>query len=363
MDLERDIRDIALAGIAGADPERALREQVTLDGVVLCIAGERYDLSRFERVLLFGAGKAAARMAHVLESILGEALSGGVIIIKHGHREQLDRVRQLEAGHPVPDRRGVQAAAMLLKAAKDTTSKDLVLFVLTGGASALTPLPAPPLTLEEKQEATGLLLSCGATIHEVNAVRKHLSLFKGGQLARAFSPSTTVTLMVSDVVGDDLDVIGSGPTAPDPSTFTEALKVIRDHGLEARMPAPVMDRLFAGARGELDDTPEAGDPCFAKVRNLVVCSNRHALDAAAARAERLGYTPLVLTSRLQGEAREVSRALLSIAEEVCATGTPLPSPCCLLAGGETTVSLRGEGRGGRNQELALSAVCALSGSP
>lgn len=360
--MEEHLRDIIGAGIRGADPESVLRRLVRLEGTTLHIDGLAYDLDRFDRLLLFGAGKAAARMAVVLESILGDVVSGGLVAVKHGHTEPVSRVKLLEAGHPVPDEPGVLAAGALLEAAGQATERDLVLFALTGGASALTPLPVPPITLTEKQEATSALLACGASIHEVNAVRKHLSAIKGGQLARAFAPATVVTLIVSDVVGDDLDVIGSGLTAPDRSTFADALGVIRAYCLEDCMPEAVLERLRAGVAGEVDETPDASHPCFAGVSNLVVASNAMSLHAAATQARELGYEPLILTSRLQGEAREAARVLTAIAETAAESGSPVSAPCCILAGGETTVTLRGEGTGGRNQELALAALCALEGS-
>lgn len=361
--MDEHLRSITLAGVAGADPEQVLRSRVWLEGQRLHIDDTVYDLTQFDRVLLLGAGKAAARMATVLESILGDALTAGVVVVKHGHLEPLQRVRLMEAGHPVPDAPGILGATALLEAAHEATDRDLVLFALTGGASAVTPLPAEGITLTEKQEATSLLLSCGASIHEVNAVRKHLSRFKGGQLARALVPATVVTLIVSDVVGDDLDVIGSGPTAPDPSTFASALEVIRTYGLEAQMPSAVMARLRAGLAGDIDDTPGPEDSCFAAVDNRIMASNTLALKAAASKARDLGYTPLVLTSRLQGEAREVAKVLTTIAETACEIGSPVAAPCCILAGGETTVRLRGKGKGGRNQELVLAALCVLKESP
>lgn len=234
--MNEHLQEIVLAGVAGADPEKNLRSRIRLEGDMLNVDDTRYDLTQYERVLLLGAGKAAARMASVLESILGEVITDGVVVVKHGHLEPVKRVRLMEAGHPVPDEPGVIGAGALLVAAQRATERDLVLFVLTGGASAVTPLPAAGLTLAEKQAATSLLLSCGASIHEVNAVRKHLSDFKGGQLARALVPATVVTLIVSDVVGDDLDVIGSGPTAPDHSTFQTAMDVIAAYGLNEQIP-------------------------------------------------------------------------------------------------------------------------------
>jgi len=261
-------------------------------------------------------------------------------------------VELAEAGHPVPDERGLTASARLLELARRAQEEELVLFLVSGGGSALTPAPAPPITLGEKQRVTRLLLAAGATIRELNAVRKHLSRFKGGQLARAAWPATVLTLALSDVIGDPLDVIASGPTAPDPSTFASALEVLDRRGVRAAAPASVVDRLEAGRRGAIEETPKTGDEIFARVRNVVIGNNALITDAAVAAARRLGYRPHFLTRELEGEAREVARALVSRARR-------LEPPACLVAGGETTVTVKGSGRGGRCQELALAATLAL----
>jgi hydroxypyruvate reductase len=247
--------------------------------------------------------------------------------------------------------------------AAEAEAGDLVLCLISGGASALMPLPAPPITLDEKQAVTRLLLASGANIHELNAVRKHISAIKGGQLARLAAPATVVCLMLSDVIGDNLDTIGSGPTAPDASTFVGARAVLERYGILERVPAAVRERLEQGVAGRIPDTPKPGDPLFARVRNAVVGSNDLALRAAAARARALGYRPLVLSSMIEGETREVARMHAAIAREVLKSGRPVRPPACIVPGGETTVTLRGEGLGGRNQEFVLAAAMDLAGLP
>ena len=340
------------AALAAADVAPLLHRHLRLDGRALSAGPLRLDLDRVRRVLVLGAGKAGASMARTVEAMLGASMKEGFVVVKDGYRLPTARIEIAEAGHPVPDGRGVAASARLLALAESATAADLVIFLVSGGGSALTPAPAPPVTLEEKQALTRLLLAAGATINELNAVRKHLSRFKGGLLARAASPATVLTLALSDVIGDPLDVIASGPTAPDTSTYADALAVIERRSVLDRTPRSIIERLRAGAGGEIAETPKAGDRVFERVTNLVIGNNALVVDAAAAEAERLGYRPHVLTRSLQGEAREVARDLVARARA-------LPGPAALIAGGETTVTVQGRGRGGRCQEFALAAALAL----
>jgi hydroxypyruvate reductase len=259
-----------------------------------------------------------------------------------------------EAGHPVPDERGVRAATRLLDLARSATDRDLIVFLVSGGGSALTPCPAAPITLAEKQGLTRSLLGAGATIFELNAVRKHLSAFKGGQLARAAAPAGVLALVLSDVIGDPLDVIASGPTAPDPTTFADAIDVLTARRLLAGSPASVRQRLTAGSRGQIPETPKPGDRIFDRVANCVIGNNDLVAAAAVRQARALGYRPLLLTRELQGEARQMASALVERARA-------LEPPACLIAAGETTVTVRGQGRGGRCQEFALAAALAIAG--
>jgi hydroxypyruvate reductase len=266
-----------------------------------------------------------------------------------------------ECGHPVPDQRGVDGARRIAAIARGATGHDLVLCVISGGASALMPAPAPPITLEEKQAVTKLLLACGANIHEMNAVRKHISELKGGQLARLAAPATVVSLLLSDVIGDDLDVIGSGPTAPDPSTFAGAREILSRYGVWDPAPKSVRERLEGGIAGEIAETPKAGASVFKRTQNLVIGSNNLAVTAAADHARSLGLRTVVLSTFVEGETRDVARMHAAIAKEILASGRPVKPPACIISGGETTVRIRGTGLGGRNQEFALAAAIDLAG--
>ena len=340
------------AALAAAEVDPLVRSALRRDGDRLSCGAFTLDLARTARVIVLGCGKAGAAMAKAAESVLGERIAEGFVVVKDGYTLPTRVVTLAEAGHPVPDRRGEAAAERVLSLARGAGPDDLVLFLVSGGGSALVPAPAPPLTLEDKQAVTDLLLSAGATIGELNAVRKHLSLLKGGQLARAAAPARVLTLLLSDVIGDPLDVIASGPTAPDPTTFAEALAVLDRRGVLDRVPAPVKDRLTAGARGEVLETPKPGDRLFAGVTHVVIGNNGLVVEAAARTAENLGYRARIVTRALQGEARDVGRALVADARSVS-------PPACLVAGGETTVTVRGQGRGGRCQELALAAALEL----
>jgi len=350
---------IFMAGLKAVDPEEAVRRHVERIGNRLRVGERSYPLEGFRRIIVTGAGKGTAPMAKALEEILGDRLAAGWIIVKYGHGLPLKKIQVMEAGHPMPDQAGFEAASFILDRLRECTEEDLVLCAFSGGGSALTPTLLPPLSLSEKQKTTQLLLECGATINELNAIRKHLSAGKGGQFAKAAYPATVVSLFLSDVIGDPLDVIASGPTVPDPSTFADCLKIVDRYGLTQSLPEAVLDLLNKGAQGLIEDTPKAGDIVFAKVQNLVVGSNRAALFAAAAEARALGYKPLILSSFIQGEAREIALALVGIGKEMIETGNPISPPGCILAGGETTVTIRGPGKGGRNQELALAAAIAL----
>jgi glycerate 2-kinase len=350
------------AGLSAVDPEAAIRSQVSRQGHNLLVAGRAYDLNDFRRVSLIGAGKATALMAKALEELLEDRLAEGLILVKPGYATPLRTTRVIEAGHPIPDQSGLEGTTEIIRQLRAASESDLVVCAFSGGASALLPAPAPPLDLSHKQSTTQLLLESGAEIGEINSIRKHLSLSKGGGLARAAYPATLISLILSDVVGDRLDVIASGPTVPDESRFADCIAVVERYGLASRLPGPVWQYLKDGAAGLHPETPKPGDPVFARVHNVVVGNNRMALLAARNQAETLGFRALVLTSALEGEARQVERRLAALGKAVRRSGHPLAPPVCLLAGGETTVTLEGQGKGGRNQELALAAALALEGS-
>lgn len=357
------LQEIFMAGIRAVDPEEAVKRHVELIGNQLMIGGRSYQLDRFKRVFVTGVGKGTAPMAKALEQILGDRLTEGWITVKYGHGLPLKKIRVMEAGHPVPDEAGLEATRYILEHLEACTEQDLVLCAFSGGGSALSPAPRPPLRLSEKQETTRLLLECGATIFELNSLRKHMSLAKGGQLARIAHPARVVSLFLSDVVGDPLDVIASGPTVADPSSFADCIRIIERYDLFEKLPAPVLKLVRDGAGGLIEDTPKPGDAVFEGVQNLVVGNNRAALLASARKAAELGYAPLVLSTFVQGEAREVAKAFTAIGKEIVSSGHPISAPACVLAGGETTVTIRGEGKGGRNQEFALAAALDLQGWP
>jgi hydroxypyruvate reductase len=359
------------AGLDRVDPLRMMRRVLTLCGSVLTCATEKesfsLDLSNYNRILVLGAGKASARMARGLEDLLGSRISGGLVAVKEGHLEEISHIRLIEASHPVPDDRSARAAAEILDLARSAREGDLVFVLVSGGGSAILAAPAQDdghaLTLADKQAVTRELLACGANIHEINCLRKHLSAIKGGRLARAIAPARCVSLILSDVVGDDLDAIASGLTVPDPTTWADAWSVVERYGLAGRIPAAAEALLRAGLEGAVPDTPKAADPAFAATRTVLIGTNFQALLAARAKAEELGYASLLLTSRLTGEAREMAGLFLGMAKDIAAHGLPLPRPACVIAGGETTVTLRGAGKGGRNQEMALAYLAGLAASP
>jgi len=360
-DARRRYLSIMEAALAAVDPYQAVRARLHRRGDELWIDGQMYDLSRFRRILVVGAGKAGAPMVRAVEDTLGESITAGLVVVKTGHAAPTSRVEIVEATHPIPNQAGLDAGQRILTQLADAGADDLVLVLVSGGGSALLEAPAG-LTLAELQATTDALLACGATINEINTLRKHLSLVKGGQLARVASPATLVTLVLSDVVGSPLDVIASGPTAPDLSTWDDAWAVVTKYELAPRLPAAVLARLQAGIRGDLPDTPKPDDPIFATARTVIVGDNRVAALAGCQHATALGYRSLLLTTFVEGEACEVAKVVAALAKEVRRSGQPVAPPACLILGGETTVTLGVQpGHGGRNQELALAAALALEG--
>lgn len=354
--LRKAAREIWESALAAASPDTCIRNSVQLNGDTLTICAKEFPLTG--RVIVIGTGKAAARMAQVVEELLGDRVSRGLVVTKYGHGLPLKRVNLVEAGHPIPDAQGVQAVQQMRGLLKGLTADDLVLCLISGGGSSLWPAPPAGITLEEKQEVTSLLLRAGAGIRELNAVRKHLSEIKGGQLATWAAPARVVSLIMSDVIGDPLDFIASGPTAADTTTFSDALEVLQKYGVTA--PSSVMDRFRNGAAGSIPDTPKPGDPVLQHVDNFIIANNRLLVGAAALRAQALGFQTIVLGTEVEGEAREIARFLAAIASEVSGSGNPVAAPACVLAAGETTVTVRGQGQGGRNQEMALAWAIALN---
>jgi glycerate 2-kinase len=356
----RDARVIFEAGLIASDPELLIGRRLQIDGQILH-AGERlYNLANHGDLYVVGAGKATARMALAVEALLGERIAGGIIIVKPGHRVPLKKLEVVEAGHPIPDQAGINATEAIIELLRRTQKTDLILCLVSGGASALLSCPVVGLSLQDKQQTTQALLNCGARIQEVNAIRKHISRIKGGRLAELAYPSTVLSLILSDVIDDSMDNIGSGPTVPDSSTFADCLSIIDRYGVGAMIPGAVTSFLKKGAAGEIVDTPKAGDPIFQKVQNLLIGNNQLALVAAKEKAEALGYNTLVLSRSIEGEARKVAIDHVVMARDVLSSSSPRP-PACIISGGETTVAIRGDGLGGRNQEFALAAAIEIDG--
>jgi hydroxypyruvate reductase len=364
-DKKKTLKEIFEAAVQAASPYSALQRNLhlTASGKRLLLKAGRFsvDLNKYKRVFAIGGGKAVCPMARALEGLLGKRLSGGLVVTKYGHSEPLKKIIVKEAGHPVPDRNGLEGADGILRIAEQAGEDDLVIALLTGGASALLPLPAFGLRLGDKQKACALLINSGATIDEINTVRKHLSSIKGGLLAAAAYPAPVLSLIVSDVVGSCLSTIASGPAAPDPTTFADALRVIGKYGLSDGMPQRVMSILNAGSKGELAETPKPAEPLFERTKNVIIADNLAALQAAAAKARALGFRPLILSSSMTGNTREAAGFFASVLREIKNSGNPVKPPACVLMGGETTLKVTGKGRGGRNQEFALALAAALKG--
>jgi hydroxypyruvate reductase len=369
------LTQIFQAAVDRVDPYEMIRSQISLEGSILSIdtetVHESIDLDTFGEIVVLGAGKAAAPMARALEDLLGERITRGTVVVKTGHTESLGTIDVIEAAHPVPDQRSVDAAERLLAEARAGTDESLFLIVVSGGGSALLESPRQAmidgqdvrLSLDDIQRTTSVLLACGAAIDEINTVRKHLSAVKGGQLASALYPAHSISLILSDVVGDKLDVIGSGLTVPDPTTYSAALAHIESYGIARDLPKTVMRILTAGAEGLLEETPKPGDTVFKSIQNVLVGTNYQALLAAEHAAETLGFNTVIITSRLVGEARNAAAFIAAVAGDVRRHDAPVRPPACLLFGGETTVTLKGHGLGGRNQEMALDVLNEMVRDP
>jgi glycerate 2-kinase len=342
-----------------ADPKRLLKSKVVLEGSFLRVNGVSFNLKNFERIFVVGGGKAGSAMSVALEELLGEYLTGGIVNVPKGTYKKTKKIELNEAGHPTPDQSGLEGTKRMMAIAQKATENDLVICLLSGGGSSLMPLPRENIDLKDKQELTEALLKSGAAINEINIVRKHLSAFKGGWLAKKAYPATVVNLVLSDVGGDRLDSIASGPTVPDPSTFTEAQNILKSYGLLKDVMSPVSKLLSDGARGLIPETPKPGDTAFKKVTNVIIGNNNVAACALIECLKAAGLSTLLLSDALIGEAREVGQAFSRFAREIAVHGKPLPKPVGIVAGGETTVTVIGKGQGGRNQEMVLSAALLL----
>lgn len=353
--------DIFKSAIEGVDPYHLVMKKVKVAGCRMTIHGQDYNLGNFNRIVVIGAGKAAAPMARALEEILEDRIDEGLIIVKYGHKQPLRKIRQVEGSHPLPDLNCIEGTKNIMDILKRVDEKTMIFCLLSGGASSLLVLPFKEISLEDKQTITELLLKAGASIDELNTVRKHISSVKGGRLAELSYPATLITLILSDVIGDRLDVIASGPTVPDSTTFKDAIKVIKRYGLEDKIPVSVARILEDGLKGKINETPKGGEEFFKKARTIIVGSIKESLIASRDKAESMGFKTEIITSEIQGEARDVARHLAARAVEAESSMRPGDKPRCLLSGGETTVTVKGKGLGGRNQELALAFAIEIEG--
>jgi len=365
-ELDRKARKLALealeAALEAADPKEIVKSKVIVKDNTLRISQHEFNLNKIKRIYVVGGGKASGKMAEALESILGNHISKGIVNIPYNsgpHRTC--KICLQEASHPIPDEAGMEGAKKILELVNQAEKNDLVICLISGGGSSLMPLPRSEITLEDKQQVTDALLKSGATINEFNTVRKHISDFKGGWLAKKAYPATIVNLILSDVISDPLDFIASGPTVPDSTTFSDAVEVLKRYKLWGNTPQSVKTLLVNGQKGLIEETPKKADKVFKKVHNIVVGNNRSATLTACNNLRSSGLRALLLTSFLEGEARHVGTILAAISKEVVASGNPLPRPCGIVVGGETTVAVVGDGRGGRNQEIALSAALKIYG--
>jgi len=365
-EMKRMAKVIFSKAVEAVDPSKRLKDLVRIEKDRLWIRMDEdsekvFDVDAFKRIFVIGTGKASTSMAQAVEEIFGDRITKGVITTKYGHLLPLKKTEIIEAGHPIPDQKGFEGTKKIQSLLKESGSEDLVIFLLSGGGSALLPLPVDGITLEEKQKATQLLLDCGADIKEINTIRKHISQIKGGGLAKWAYPSTVIGFILSDVVGDPLDVIASGPTVPDTSTFEEAWEILKKYDLIEKIAPSIQRHLLLGKKGKIEETPKPGDVTFEKVHHILIGSNIFALRAAEREASSYGLNTLILSSSIVGETREVARFHTAVAKEVISSGNPISRPACIISGGETTVTIKGHGLGGRNQEFALAGALEISG--
>ena len=359
--LRSDAAAIFEAGLKAADPVNAVKNRLIRDGNIITLEGSEYNLADYENIYVIGMGKAAASMASAIEDIFGGLITEGVVNVKYGHSVPLIRIKVNEAGHPVPDENGIKGTREIIELLGRSGRNDLVICLISGGGSALLPLPAADITLQDKQELTSALLSCGATIHEINALRKQISGVKGGRLARFAYPSALISLILSDVIGDNLDVIASGPTVPDTHSFHDCLEIVNKYGLKKEAHGAVIEYIEKGCLGGHEETPKPDDPAFERTQNVIIGSNIGAVRAANEKAVELGYNSMILSTFIHGETEEVAKVHTAIAEEILSSGNPVKKPACIISGGETTVTIEGAGKGGRNQEFVLAAAIHIVG--
>jgi glycerate-2-kinase len=363
--LDQKARRLALQSLEAAlnavDPKQIIKSKLSLKNSTLNVDSYSFDLKKFKNIYVIGGGKASGAMAEALEQTLGNRIKNGLVNVPRGSTNKADIIKFHEASHPIPDETGVEGTRRMMEIAEQAQIDDLVICLISGGGSSLMPLPRDDISIVDKREITNALLKSGATINEINTVRKHISDFKGGWLAKKVYPTTILNLILSDVVGDPLDFIASGPTVPDSTTFSDAINVLKKYILWDKAPVSVRKVLSDGEKGIIPETPKTNDEAFKKVFNVVVGNNRFASQKVSEYLDSKGLNTLLLTAMLEGEARHIGIMLASIACEVAISGNPVPKPAGIIAGGETTVTVTGKGLGGRNQEIALAAAQKLKG--
>ncbi|MEM2367107.1 MAG: glycerate kinase [Candidatus Bathyarchaeia archaeon] len=363
--LDKRARELALksleAAIKAVNPKSLIKSKLKLEGSILHVNGRAFNIGKFKNIYVIGGGKASGSMAEALEEVLGDKITDGLVNVPKGNKHKTGIIRLHEASHPIPDESGVEGTRKMLEIAEKAGEEDLIICLISGGGSSLMPMPRGEITIADKRRITEELLKCGATINEINTVRKHISEFKGGWLAKKAYPATILNLILSDVLGDPLDFIASGPTVPDSTTFSDAINVLKKYGLWDKAPKSIRKVLTDGENGLIPETPKTGDEIFKKVFNVVLGNNRAASVAACETLKSEGLNTLMLTSLLEGEARHVGTVLASLAREISASGNPVKKPAGMVAGGETTVTVAGKGKGGRNQEIALAASLKIRG--
>jgi len=366
-DINRKARSIVLdvieKAIESVDPKNLIRSKVLLTDEKLKVDNRIFDLKMFKRIFVVGGGKASGYMAEAMEEILGERINDGIVVVPHRTARKIKTkvIKIHEASHPIPDQSSVDGARKIIELVTKATESDLIICLISGGGSSLMAHPRDEIPLEDKKKITEILLKSGATINEINTVRKHLSKFKGGQLARSAYPATLISLLLSDVVGDPLDVIASGPTVPDSTTFKDAISVLKKYNIWDKTPSSIRKILLEGESGLIPETPKNDDPCFRKTHNFVIGNNRVACLSAVNELKRRGLNTLLLTSFMEGEARTLGLFISAIAKEIMASNNPTSRPAGIVIGGESTVTVIGEGIGGRNQEIALASALGISG--
>ncbi len=361
MNLKETARTIFMDAVKAADPYRCIQNNVAIDGDVIRIGTKSYPAGIYSKIYVVGGGKASPRMGQAIEDILQDRITTGWINTKDGHSVSLKHIEVHECSHPVPDKRGVYGAGKIINMLSEADEHTLVICLLSGGGSALMPAPADGITLAHKQKVTKRLLEVGANIGELNTIRKHLSILKGGGMARLAFPARLHVLILSDVVGDKLDTIASGPATSDSGTFSDCLEICKRYGITDSLPERVRERFRKGINGEISETAKPQDVFLTSAENTLIGNNRMSVDAAQKKARDMGYNTLVLSTFLEGEASEAGTFFAAIASEILASGNPLDMPACIIGGGETTVTVRGKGKGGRTQEMALSASRYLDG--